>query len=495
MGKIQEQTIKGGIFSYLGAAMAALTTGFFMPHVLSEGEVGVSRLLMSWALIGSQVASLGFHSVTSRMFSHFRDTESRHRGYFGLGALVISVGFVITSVAYWLGLPWLRGYYINAPLFLKFVDFIIPLTFFTLLFNYVDTFFTQLYHAVRGLFLKEFASKVFVFISLGIYYFSEIGFEWFVLMYVISWSLPGLLMFIWVLVSGEVNWKFDRSFLTSSLRAEMISVAGFGLILGFSNLAIINIDGMMLASLLDVGATGIYTVAFFAGSLVVIPSRPLQKIAAAFYADAWKSSNLKKINEIYRKSSLNQFVVGGFMFLLLWVNIDSFFALIKPVYVTGKYVVFFIGLANWIEMTSGANVVLIATSRHYRMLTAFTLVLLVLIVTLNYLLIPRFGLTGAAIGSMFSALLYNLMRWGFLFRKYGLQPLRWKYLIVIALFTVVCYFLADRSFSENIIIEVLVKTTIASVLFGVPILLLKISEDLNNMFYGVVKKIFRLIGL
>lgn len=491
MGKIQEQTIQGGIFSYLGVAIGALTTGFFMPRILHESEIGVSKLLMSYALIWSQFASLGFQSVTTRLFSHFRN-KNNHRGFFSLGLLVITIGFLLSLVFFYIGMPILKEYNTNAPLFTSYLLYLIPLAFFSLLFSFTDTFFTQLYHAVRGLFLKEFLSRVLVLIALGLYYFNLLDFKSFIACYIFSWSLPGFILFVWAILEKGFSWRIDYGFLSDSLRKEMVRVSSYGLLLGFTGLAVINIDSLMVAAYLGTSATGVYTVVFFAGTLVVIPSRPLQKIASAFYADAWKDSNLEKIREIYYKSSLNQFVVGGLIFLLLWINIDQLLDLLPPVYTQGKYVVLFIALANWIDMTSGANVVLISTSKHYRILSVFTFALLFLVIATNYLLIPLYGITGAAIASMLSMLGFNLMRWFFLFWRYKLQPLRWRYIPVLLLVGVLGYTLERWSVNSNFFIAIAVKTALASFIFAATVIILGISEDINRLAKQTANKIFRL---
>ena len=86
--------------------------------------------------------------------------------------------------------------------------------------------------------------------------------------------------------------------------------------------------------------TGVYTIAFYFGTLVVIPSRPLLKISGTLIADAWKDNDLKKINNIYYKSCINQFIIGGFLFLGIWANIDNILTILGPDYQQSKWVIF-----------------------------------------------------------------------------------------------------------------------------------------------------------
>ena len=50
---------------------------------------------------------------------------------------------------------------------------------------------------------------------------------------------------------------------------------------------------------------------------------PFDKIAAAKISFAWAENDHKQIHEIYHKSSLYMFLLGGFLFLNITSNIHS----------------------------------------------------------------------------------------------------------------------------------------------------------------------------
>jgi hypothetical protein len=51
-------------------------------------------------------------------------------------------------------------------------------------------------------------------------------------------------------------------------------------------------------------------------------------------------------------------------------------------------------------------------------------------IPINYLLIKNFGMIGAAMANVLAVALYNGLRWGFLYYKFGLQPFTWQTLLV-----------------------------------------------------------------
>ena len=106
--------------------------------------------------------------------------------------------------------------------------------------------------------------------------------------------------------------------------------------------------------MLDLGSLGVYTIAFYFGTLVIIPSRPLLKISGTLIAYAWARNDLTQIRDIYYKSCINQFVIGGFLFLGIWANIDNILLILGPDYLQSKWVIFFIGLGYLFDMLTGA---------------------------------------------------------------------------------------------------------------------------------------------
>jgi len=117
------------------------------------------------------------------------------------------------------------------------------------------------------------------------------------------------------------------------------------------------------------------------------------------------------------------------------------------------------------------------------------LVLVVVLVGLNLILIPRYGMTGAAISSAAALGILNLLRYLFLFFKYGLQPYNIRFVYVI-LFGAVAYLIAYvLPVGLHYLLDLLVRSTIFSILFLLPIYFFRISVDLNQYADNMLKKL------
>ena len=302
----------------------------------------------------------------------------------------------------------------KSKLFADYVYLLLPITLFTLLFVQLDMINKVLYDAVLGAFLQEFLQRLLIFTVTILFIFGVFNLHQLILAYATAVCVKGLVMFLYLLVKGEMSFKPRLKFIDKKLRKEIIDVALFSILTGLGGSIVFNIDKIIINQLLGLGQTGVYTIAFFFGTLVVIPSRPLLRISGTLIADAFKRNDLKYINDIYKRSCINQFIIGAFLFGGIWLNIDNILEILGPDYANGKWVIFFIGLAYLFDMATGANGQIISFSPHYRFALYFVLVLVVLVVITMYIFVPVYGISGGAIAIAVSIFSNNIMRFLFL---------------------------------------------------------------------------------
>jgi O-antigen/teichoic acid export membrane protein len=172
------------------------------------------------------------------------------------------------------------------------------------------------------------------------------------------------------------------------------------------------------------------------------------------------------------------------------VNIDNIFKIIPPEYAAGKWVIFFIGLKNIIEIATGINSVIILTSRHYKLYTLFIFIFLVILVALFIILIPAYGLSGAAISILISFSIFSLIRHYFLKIKYKMVAFNYKILIVLIIGGV--SYLAGylMPLQENYINDLVIRSIVSGGLYSVLIVFLRVSEDVNLTLNSIFKTNF-----
>ncbi|MCF6171796.1 MAG: oligosaccharide flippase family protein [Bacteroidales bacterium] len=494
MGVIKKQSISGSIYSYLGVVLGFVTIGLLFPRIFSTEEVGLLRILVSYSVLFAQFAGLGFSTATIKLFPYFRSDDGKHHGFLGLFLLISLLGFVIAGSVYLLLRPNIVEHAEGkSELFVAYYYYVLPLIFFTLLFNVFDTYYRVLYNAVKGIVAKEVIQRLAILVVIVLFYFDILSFHLTVIFYTLALISPSVLLFFSLSRNKRVTLKIDLRFIDAKLLREMATVAFFGLMSGFSGMLVMNIDILMVDRILGLSAAGIYSVTFFFGMLILVPLRTMGKISSVVIADAWKRNDLDTIGSIYKKSSLSLSVMGILLFIGIWGNIDNVFFLIKDDYLSGKMVIFYIGVANLFDVFLGVSPHIIVNSKHYRYFSALLIGYALLIVFTNLLFIPRYGIVGAALASLLSKFIYNLIKYIFIYKKFGLQPFELKHLYLLLIGIASYYISTLVPVAPHFVVDIVVRSTVIFFAFSLPVYYFNISEDINervNSFMLAVKNRF-----
>jgi O-antigen/teichoic acid export membrane protein len=483
MGIIEKQTIRGSFYSYLGVAIGFVTVGLIWPRILEPEQIGLINFLVAISTILAHLGSLGINSISVRLFPQFRNQENRHNGFLFLSLVFIFLGSLLV-LGYYLIFKdsIIRNNMEKSGLITQYAFFIVPFTIVTILYNLFDSLHKVIYRTVISVALKEFVFRLLNLFLILLYLWFSISFRWFMNLYFLIFSIPALALIFSLVQSGEFSLRSNFSFIDRTMWKSILDVSLFGLIGGFGTLAISNIDKIMINHFIDLEATGIYSIAFLFGTIITLPSRSLGKIATTIIAESWKVDDTKTIQEVYSKSSLNQFIFAGFIFLMVWMNVDLVFLVIPQEYAAGLYVILFMSLAGVVEMGTGLNGMIIATSRYYRYQSLFIFLLLILVVITNWIFIPRLGITGAALASFLSTVIYNFIRAGFLYAKFGMQPFNYRFLIIagLILITIALNYLFNGI--DHWILRTGVKVIAILGIYAVPVYFFRLSEDIRELF-------------
>ncbi len=479
----------------MGVVLGFITTGLLYPLIFSTEEVGLLRILVSYSLLFAQFAGLGINTVTVKLFPYFRDYERKHNGYLGLALLVSAVGLVIAISAFLL----LKSSILDtgksgSDLFTSYFYYIVPLIIATLLFNVFDTYYRVLYKAVKGIIYKEVIQRIFIFSVIFLFYFNTIDFHQAVILYTLALISPTILLFLSLIYNKQLLLDLDLGFIDKKLSREMLNIGAFGILASFSGVLSMTIDSIMVERMIDLSAVGIYTVTFFFGSLILVPLRTMGKISSVVISDAWKENDILTIDSIYKKSSISLSVIGLLLLIGVWGNIDNVFQIIPVKYIEGKYVILFIGIASLFDIALGVSPHIIVNSNHYRYLSYFLIIFAALLVISNIILIPIYGIVGAALATLISKFIYNLIKYLFLYNKYKLQPFTFKtvlvYIIGISVYGI-SLLLPEQS---NYIGDIILRSSVITIVFMVLVYYFKISDDINSKIDSTFKKLANILS-
>jgi O-antigen/teichoic acid export membrane protein len=469
LGTIARQTIQNSLFSYLGVVLGGINIAILYPRIFSEEQVGLVNVLLAVSAMFAQLSSLGVNGVTNYFFHHFRDKASRHKGYFTIIALVIFTGYLLFLIVFGLFKDQILSSKVeNSFLLGKYGVYIFPITFFTLSFLVTDIYAAVLSKSVIGVFMQELVFRCCNLVLSLLFLFNVIDFSLFLFLYVLALGLPPIVIVIQLYRTGNVSFQRPDRSLLSLHGLKMISVGAFYVLSGFGGMLITYIDKYMINLFLGLGPTGIYSISNYVGTLVQIPRRAMGKVAASSLAGLWSKKDITQLQEFYHKSVVSQLAIGVLIFIGIWVNIDAVFQILPESYESGKWVIFYIGLANVFQCALGLGGVIVVTSKYYRLNTYLTFILGILAIGTNILFIPVWGITGAAFASTLSKFIYIGINMFVINYKLNIRPVRIEH-FTIPLCGIISYFLVSLFDPEwnwfNVLIIKSLFITIVYILF------------------------------
>lgn len=439
MSILLRQTIWNSLISYSGAAIGVILTAFLYPILLQPEQLGLTRILISFSTVGSQFASLGLRSTILRFMPMVENRSEWHYAFVRLVILLPFIGFLIVAILVLAGQDWIRSQYSDSPLFEEYFIWVFPMIFYVLYFDILNSLLRSRLDSVTGSVTLEVGLRIYLILILSLYGFSWVNFDGFILLFTSGYGISTVVV-LWTLTKrgefkkpeplhGPFLGSMRRAFygFPKRLHRAMARYSGFTLFSGLAGLMVWNIDVMMLASYEGLGLTAVYSIAFYTGSVMIIPLRAMERIGTPLIAEYIRKKEWENVLSIYEKTSLNAFIIAFFVGGIIWMNLDLFFSFLPDIYAEGVWVVFWIGIGQMINIAAGLNGSIISTSTHYRVDLYSILILLVLTVVSNLLLIPSYGVNGAAMATCLSLLVYNLFKTVYVQVKLGLQPFNRKF--------------------------------------------------------------------
>ena len=222
-----------------------------------------------------------------------------------------------------------------------------------------------------------------------------------------------------------------------------------------------------------------------------MPLGALERISHTKIADSFAKNNLTEIEKIYKDSVKYLLLIGGFLFI--GINTCT-----KYVYEIGKLpnsyhdcinVVYIVSIGALVNISTGVNSAIMFYSKHYVLGTVLLVITLVITILLNVFLIPLFGIYGAAIASVAASLIYNLVKFIFIYRKFKFQPYTSRSFIIfliIVVCTIIGYFFPE--ISDNSLVNLFVKGSVVATIYIAATYYLKLAPEI---FDAIKLKVFK----
>lgn len=486
MGIVQSQSIKNTVITFLGFGIGAINALFLYTHFLGKMHYGMVAFILSASNIMMPLMAFGVHSTLIRFYAHCRDEEQRE-----------------TFLSFMLWMPLL----LIVPLLLVFYTFYDELAYWVIQENpTVKPFFWlipiigicmgyfEVYYAwvkvhmqsVLGNFISEVLVRLMVMAMLFMVHWGWMSKDGF-----IYGLLAAYLAQFLVMKSYAMYVKMPR--LQFKLPHNMREIFGYSLFIILSGgvaVLLMDFDKVMIPAYRDISSNALYSVAIFIATVIAVPSRAMLQILYPITAQLIGENKHRELQELYQKSAITLQVIGGLVMLGIFLNIRQMYELIPADYSGGVTVVFVIGLSKFYDVILGNNNAIILNTKYYRWVLMFGLLLVVMMIGLNMLLIPPYGIEGAAWATLISVFVYNTIKLWFVVRKMHLFPFTvhtLKSFAIIALVFVLFYF---WDFGFHPLVNIVLKSALMVPLYVYLNYRWRVSTEINDLIDHKTHRLF-----
>ncbi len=494
MGVIKRQSIKGAIATYAGVLLGMLNVLFVFPYCLSATEIGLLGVMVDMVKLFTPLIMLGSGLMCVRYFPYFEDKEKGHNGMLFFIVGISAIGYLSFLVFFLLNQSWATQLFQKqSPLLVRYFLWLLPLALFWIYTQVFEYYCRSLKRIVVPAIIREVYVRIFALALVVVYYWGMINQMQLVSLYVLLFGSATLLLIAYVASMGQLFLKPDLDrFRVPAFRKEVAIYMGYTLLAGLGSVAVGRIDSMMIASVLDLESNGIYRIAFFIGVVIEIPRRVIGQIAAPVVSDKLKNNQLDEVAKLYKQVGINQLIFALLLLIGIWCNVDAIFKIMPNghIYAAGKYVVLFIGLSKLFDMMTSINNEILLYSRYFRYNIPIIFCLLALTIATNLWLLPQYKITGAAIATAITIFIYNIIKFCLIWFKMGMQPFTRNTLIALgigAITLAVNYYLLPVF--DGVWIDLIIRSTVIGSLFCTLTLALRVSPDLNEMFWQILHRI------
>ena len=440
MGIVARQSIKGTIATYIGVAVGIVTTFFIQTKALQPEQIGLIDILLQCSLLFGGLAQLGTNSSAMRYYPYFKDEKHRDHGFFGWTLLVPLIGFALFLLAFFFFKGAIVDFFtkdseVGADLFAKYVNFVIPLAFFMLYISVFETNSNLLLRIVLPKFIREVGLRVGTLAIYLLYFYKVIDFDGVIISFCVLYGLATLINVVYLLTLQRVSFKVEWDYLKPQLKRDFLFYTLFMITAALAGNVIPMLSKFFVAAKTSFHLAGVFTIAYNIAALVEMPYRSLGAISRPHISEAMAQQDIKTADALCKNVALHQFIAGCFVFFLIWINIDFLFDLLPKgdIYRLGKWAVLVLSLSRLVYSTFGVITTALSYSKYYYYSLIFTILLATMSIVLNSWLVPKWDITGGALASLGSYLVYFVLLLAFVKWKVGVNPLSMKLLPVVAI--------------------------------------------------------------
>lgn len=495
MGIIQRQGSKQSIIKILGVLVGFASLVLVYP--LQLDAVGYAQFLANTAYLLLPLLGMGLSQSAIKFFAPYSENQIDKSNFIWV---ILSLHLIPVLVFLLLFFLFKEGIYsllniidFNVELIKENEAYILVIALLIMLYTTFTTYTSNFGRIVIPSLINDFSYKLFLPGLVLFVYLGYVSID-FIPYYLIAFFVIIVIMIIFYMISlGAVGPSPSLDFLSSDRIKQIAKYSAFSALSGLGAVLAFRIDVVMVTGILNKQNAGLYVSILAIATVIDIPNQAIGKIAGPIISKSWNDGDRNSIQSIYSKASINSLIVGTLLFLGIWFNIDSIFALSSrpEAFIGATQVFLFLGIAKLVDALTGINTHILIYSEYYKYNLLFLIVLGGLNVVCNVLFINKYGLEGAAIATLISITIYNLIKYLFIRHYMGMSPFGLNTVKVLSIGLAVFVLLNILPMPNNLLVSILLRSSTIAILFVGLVYLSKASLDFNSMITKYSRMLIR----
>jgi len=492
MGIVIRQSSLTTFFSYLGVIIGYFNILWLFPKVLELDQIGLVRFIQDAAFILLPFAQIGLSQSVIKFFPQFKGEDTSRRSFITFCLFIGICFYALFVVVFHLFEPFILSLFGSREEVIgEYVYLILSLTFILSITAVLEGYSRSLLKIIVPNFLRDVWVRLLTGIITLCYFIEIISFLELLYLLVLNYLSALLILIIYLVRQDKYSLSFKFSYVSRRIFRAILDFGIFSFTGAAGSQIIARMDILMITAMLGLDETGIYAVVFYMGAIIEMPKRAVSQVTTPLVSDFFTQNKIDKIKLIYQKTAINQQVIGMMLLIGLLANLDNIIYLIPnwQKFEGGINVIYFIGLAKLIGMSFGINSEIIWMSKYYRFNILLTTILAVLTVVTNYILIPLMGISGAALATLITISLFNILKLVFIKKQLKMQPFTLKNFWVLCFGAIILWTSLQISSLENIYLDILVRSIAITIVYTALILITKVSAEIDGLFDQIKRKI------
>jgi O-antigen/teichoic acid export membrane protein len=492
MSLLRKKSIVSIVWTYVGFVFGAVNVFLSAKYLLPEYN-GLTRVILEMGVLFSSIATFGVPTLLAKFYPYYKDRlDRKDSDLLTLALLITTAGFILLATSTYFLKPLIsRKFSGKSPLLVDYYYLALPVTFFLTYLNVLEAQAWNLFKTVISNFFKEVAFRVANLLLLGVYIMGWISLDTFIVLFSLLYGVSFLGLLIYMISIGEINITFRISRLTGRLWKKMLPYVFFvlagNIVLVFKD----SFDGLAISSMHGLEFAAVFVLVNYLVTSIGVPQRSVVSIAFPVIARAWKEKNMDKLSDVYTKTSITLLLISTFLFGLVWINFDDalVFLQLPEIYLTGKSTLLLLAIAKIVELGTGASGQIIISSRKWKFESYSNMILLAASIPVNYVMIKNLGIVGAGVANLILVVVFNGIRFAYLWHHFKLQPFNVKTIYGVLLPVVLVAITTLFIHTAYPLLNIFLRSIVYAGGFITATLLLNISEDATGVFQTVKKRL------